>query len=214
MSKTSKGRPVFGRLYPRMNRALERAGLAVHRTELLAGLSGQVIEIGAGDGSSFAHYPPGVRRVWAVEPEPHLRGLAQRSAAGAPVPVEVAADSAEDLSAPDGRYDFAVASLVLCSVSDQRAALKEIHRVLRPGGEFRFFEHVRAESRGLRRAQRVLDATCGPLMCGGCHSGRDTTAAVEAAGFRIKRLDRFRFPDTRVPMATSSHVLGVAVVPA
>ncbi|WP_328349388.1 hypothetical protein OG800_01730 [Streptomyces sp. NBC_00445] len=73
-------RPVFARLYPRMSKAMEQAGMAEHRRTLLAGLSGEVIEIGAGDGANFTHYPATVTRVLAVEPEPHLRRLAEASA--------------------------------------------------------------------------------------------------------------------------------------
>jgi ubiquinone/menaquinone biosynthesis C-methylase UbiE len=149
--------------------------------------------------------------VLGVEPEPYLREAARRSAEAAAVPIEVVDGIADELPADDGTFDAAVASLVLCSVPDQRAALREIRRVLRSCGELRFFEHVRADTRGLYRVQRLVDASIWPLLFGGCHTGRDTGAAIEAAGFRLERLDRFRFPDTGPPMPTSPHVLGVAV---
>ncbi len=72
-----------------------------------------------------------------------------------------------------------------------------MHRVLRPGAQLRSFEHARADTRGLRRFQRLVDATIWPLILGGCHTGRDTAGAIEAAGFRLERLDRFRFPGPR-----------------
>jgi ubiquinone/menaquinone biosynthesis C-methylase UbiE len=148
--------------------------------------------------------------VLAVEPEPHLRALAQRSAERAPVPIAVVEGVAERLPAGDAAFDAAVASLVLCSVPDQPAALKEMHRVIRPGGQLRFFEHVRADEPGLARVQRLLDATVWPKVAGGCHAGRDTAEAIEEAGFAIARLEKFRFPDVAVSLPTSPHVLGVA----
>jgi ubiquinone/menaquinone biosynthesis C-methylase UbiE len=201
--------PVFARLYPVMGRAMDRGGIAERRQALLAGITGNVVEVGAGDGLDFAHYPPTVTHVLAVEPEPRLRQLAHAAAERATVPVEVVDGLAEHLPAEDHTADAVVVSLVLCSVRDQDAALGEIHRVLKPGGQLRFLEHVRADTPGLARAQRVLDATIWPRLAGGCHTGRDTAAAIERSGFAIERLDRFLFPDARTP--SSFHILGTAV---
>lgn len=187
--------------------------MADHRRSLLAGLSGEVIEVGAGTGANFPHYPAAVTRVVAVEPEPHLRRLARRNAVRAPVVVEVVDGIAERLDTEAASFDAAVVSLVLCSVADLPAAAAELYRVVRPGGELRFLEHVRSHSAGLRRLQRALDATVWPLLVGGCHTGRDTVAALERAGFWIDRLDRFRFPDRGVVVPTSPHVAGVAIRP-
>lgn len=85
--------------------------------------------------------------------------------------------------------------------------------VLRPGGELRFFEHVRAESAPMRAVQRTLDATVWPLVAGGCHTGRDTQAAIEATGFQITELDALRFPDVRVSTPVTRHLLGAAIRP-
>lgn len=189
---------------------MDRGGVAEHRQRLLAGLSGAVIEVGAGNGLNFAHYPVEVSRVLAVEPERHLRTIAQRNAERAAVRIEVVDGVAEQLPAREGDFDAAVASLVLCSVPDQQLALAELYRVLRPGGQLRFFEHVRAETPTLARIQRLLDATVWPLFLGGCHASRDTAAAIVAAGFQIDRLDRFRFPDGPIAVPSSPHILGVA----
>jgi ubiquinone/menaquinone biosynthesis C-methylase UbiE len=203
--------PVFARLYARMAPAMERAGAAGFRQRLLAGVAGRVLEVGAGPGVMFGHYPPAVTEVLAVEPEAHLRALAEEAARGAPVPVTVVDGVAGRLPAADGAFDAVVASLVLCSVPDQATALAEVRRVLRPGGRLHFWEHVRADGGPLARVQDLLDRTVWPALAGGCHAGRDTTAAIEAAGLTIERLERFRFPDARVPMPTAPQVLGTAV---
>ena len=132
--------PKFARLYPLAADRADARGAAEHRTRLLAGLEGRVVEIGAGDGRNFARYPSTVTEVIAVEPEPTLRARAVKAAPGR---AGHAARRARRRP-PAGRraMDAAVVSLVLCSVPDQAAALAEIRRVLRPGGELRFYEHV------------------------------------------------------------------------
>jgi ubiquinone/menaquinone biosynthesis C-methylase UbiE len=182
-----------------------------HRDRLLAGLDGEVLEIGAGNGLNFERYPDAVKQVTAVEPEPTLREYAVRAAEAAAVPVAVVAARAEALPFPDGSFDAAVACLVLCSVPDQAAVLTELRRVLRPGGTLRFFEHVQADTPRMQRVQRVLDATVWPVLAGGCHTGRDTAAAIAAAGFELTDLDSFTFPRTRFAMPTGTHILGTAI---
>ncbi|MFI2431310.1 class I SAM-dependent methyltransferase [Streptomyces sp. NPDC018693] len=204
--------PVFARFYTRLAApALDKAGVVEHRRRLLADLSGEVIEVGAGNGLNFPHYPPEVKRLAAVEPEPRLRALAEEQGRSAPVPVETYDGRAEQLPFPDGSFDAAVLCLTLCSVTDPHAALAELHRVLRPGGQLRFFEHVQAESPAMRRVQRALDATIWPRLMGGCHTGRDSRAALTAAGFTLTTADTFPFPDTRVPSPAATHILGTAV---
>ncbi|WP_405709990.1 MULTISPECIES: class I SAM-dependent methyltransferase [unclassified Streptomyces] len=203
--------PVFARFYARMSVAAEtRAGLAAVRSELLAGMSGRVIEIGAGNGLNFAHYPPAVSEVVAIEPERILRRLAVRSALRAGLPVDVVPGAAEALPVKSEAFDGAVASLVLCSVRNVERSLAEVVRVLRPGGELRFFEHVRADDRAMAVTQQALDRTVWPLVTGGCHTGRDTLAAIERAGFVVETYRRVRMPEWGIRLPTSTCVLGVA----
>jgi ubiquinone/menaquinone biosynthesis C-methylase UbiE len=190
---------------------MDAGGMAGYRQRALAGLSGSVIEVGAGNGLNFPHYPAEVTRVLAIEPAPYLRSIAARKAGNRGGVIEVGDGVAERLPAADGAFDAAVVTLVLCSVADQGAALREIHRVVRPGGELRFIEHVRADTPGLSRVQRVLDATVWPPLGGGCHVGRDTLSAIAGAGFTVTQSEAFRFPVTQIPLPASPHVWGIAV---
>jgi ubiquinone/menaquinone biosynthesis C-methylase UbiE len=201
--------PVFARMYLRTLKRRVAIGEEDYRRKLLAGLSGRVIEIGVGSGINFAYYPRTVEHLLAIEPEPLLRAEALKAATTASVPVTVVDAVAADLPAEDHRLDGAVASLVLCSVSDPQRALAELRRVLRPEGELRFYEHVIAHQPRAAFLQRAADATFWPHIAGGCHLSRDTEAELERAEFRIERSERFSFtPGPPVPAIP--HVLGVA----
>ncbi|MFD3922451.1 class I SAM-dependent methyltransferase [Streptomyces sp. NPDC058595] len=206
--------PVFARFYARMSVAADtRGGVAALRTELLTGLSGRVVEIGAGNGLNFAHYPAAVSEVVAIEPERGLRQLAVRAAMRAAVPVDVRPGTAEALPAEDEGFDAAVASLVLCTVRDVPRALAEVRRVLRPGGELRFFEHGLARERGLATVQKALQRTVWPALFGGCHPARDPLAAIADAGFESGAHRSLKVPDPGPRTPTSPCVLGVAYRP-
>lgn len=149
--------PIFARLYARLSASAEAKGAAAHREEMLAGLAGRVVEVGAGNGLNFAHYPMTVSDVVVVEPEAHLRKLAATAAAEARVPVTVVDGTADRLPLDDASCDAAVWSLVLCSVADEDGALAEVRRVLRPSGELRFYEQVIDNSQRIARVQRIVD---------------------------------------------------------
>lgn len=198
--------PRFARMYIDASATADLRGAREHRQRLLSGLSGRVVEIGAGNGRNFDHYPDTVAEVVAVEPDDTLRGVAEVAAKSAPVPVRVVSGHAEAL--PDGPFDAAVLSLVLCTVPSQARALGEIARVLGPGGELRFYEHVRSSN----PVFGLLEDAITPLwrrMAAGCHPNRDTLAAIELAGFAVEGHERFGFaPQPVIPR--TAHILGRA----
>lgn len=202
-----KPHPLFARFYERFAAGAEKRGQAELRARALSGLSGRVLEIGAGNGLNFAHYPATVTEVVAVEPEPFLRERATERAAAAPVTVTVVEGEADRIPLPDDSVDAAVASLVLCSVPDQARALGELKRVMKPGAELRVYEHVISHKPGKAAFQRVFTKTVWKRIAGGCHMDRDTTAALTAAGFEgAESLDR-------VPFQGLAHLLGVVRAP-
>jgi ubiquinone/menaquinone biosynthesis C-methylase UbiE len=179
-----------------------------YRRETLAGLRGRVLEIGSGSGPNFPYYPESVTELVSVEPEPNLRAKAEEAARAVGRPVRVVDAVAERLPFEDGSFDAAVAVLVLCSVPDQGAALAELHRVVKPGGELRFYEHVVGSSRRLAVLQRALAPSLA-VVFGGCRADRDTGAAIEAAGFRMERCRRF-LRRTFMDAPAAPRILGVA----
>lgn len=200
---------MFARLWSLLSRHEPRE-IARHRDELLDGLTGRVLELGAGAGSNFAHYPPTVDEVVAVEPEPYLRRRAEEAAAGSAMRIEVVDGVADRLPAEDGSCDAAVACLVLCSVPDPTRALAELRRVVRPGGELRFYEHILSDRPGLARVQHAVDRVFWPRAFGGCHAARDTPAAIAAAGFDIEHNRALWLGPRRTPTPTAPHAIGRA----
>jgi SAM-dependent methyltransferase len=180
------------------------------RQQLLAGLRGRVIEVGSGDGRSFELYSPEVERLLAVEPDPTARAAAAVRADAARIPIEVADGDAAGLPAEDGSFDAAVVMGVLCSVPDPATALRELHRVLVPGGELRFWEHVRSANPAFRALQRAFDALFWTRALGGCETTRNTEAAIRAAGFRIEMLDRGFHSSALVTITSAPYILGTA----
>ncbi len=178
-------------VYDRFMRGTEVACLTAWRSDLLAGLSRDVLDVGAGTGANLPHYPALVRRIVLAEPDPHMLRRLRRKLEQAKDPrVETVAAPVEALPFPDASFDAVVSTLVLCSVVDQAVALREIRRVLRPDGAFVFLEHVAAEDKPRRLAwQRRCEPVWKRLM-GGCHLTRRTRDAIAAAGLRIEREQR------------------------
>jgi ubiquinone/menaquinone biosynthesis C-methylase UbiE len=202
--------PFFVRFYRRNRRSAVKRGENEHRRRVLEGLSGVVVELGAGDGANFPLYPETVTEVIAIEPEPRFRAQANEVARTAAVPIRVEPGTADDLPVEAGSVDAVLASLVLCTVPDQAAALAEAGRVLKPGGELRFYEHVHADRQPLRAFLAFADRSrIWPTIGGGCHPARDTLRAISAAGFTVERCERFGFSPSPV-IPELPHILGIA----
>jgi ubiquinone/menaquinone biosynthesis C-methylase UbiE len=211
VTRDTPARPLFARCLARSAAIAERKGADAHRRRLLAGLTGRVVEVGAGTGIHFRHYPATVTEVLAVEPEPNLRAMAEEAARRAPVAVRVVDGLAEALPAPDASMDAGVSAGLLCSVPDQPEALAELARVIRPGGELRFFEHVASPRPRAAMLQRAVDASgVWRRAMGGCHTSRDTASAIARAGFRIESIERFSFRPTLLDTPVAPKILGRA----
>jgi SAM-dependent methyltransferase len=181
------------------------------RRENLAGLTGRVLEVGAGTGTNFAFYPATVTEVVAVEPERRLAALAARAAADAPVPVTLTADTVEQVR--DGEpFDAVVCSLVLCSIDDPDSVVAQLYSSLRPGGELRYLEHV-AGTGARARLQRFADATLWPRLAGNCQTHRHTEQTIAAAGFQVQGRREWTLPRW-APVPVAEFAIGRAVKPA
>jgi ubiquinone/menaquinone biosynthesis C-methylase UbiE len=201
--------PVFARLFDRFAAKDKGRGEDKLRDEVVAGLDGRVAEVGPGNGINFKHFPASVSELIAVEPEPYLRQAAERSAESVAVNVRVLAGTAEDLPLETEEMDAVVVAGVLCSVPDLDAALAEFRRVLRPGGELRFYEHVRSSRPRFARYQDAVDRVW-PRLMGGCHPNRDTLAAIQGAGFEVERVRSFGFPAHARAYPVLPRILGSA----
>jgi SAM-dependent methyltransferase len=205
--------PFFARLWTFLSNH-ETEEIQRLRTENLAGLTGRVLEVGAGTGTNFAYYPATVTEVVAVEPERRLAPQAREAAAKAPVPVTVSTGTVEKfLSDGDGKaFDAVVCSLVLCSIDDPDSVLRQLFSLVRPGGELRFLEHV--GSTGLRgRLQKVADATVWPRLMGNCHTHRDTEASIVGAGFAVQDARRAPAMPAWFPTPVAEYTIGRGVRP-
>jgi ubiquinone/menaquinone biosynthesis C-methylase UbiE len=201
--------PIFAVFYRWAAWLGDRAGFAARRRGLLAHAEGVVVEIGAGTGLNFRHYPAGLQ-VLATEPDPHMLKAARKAARKADANLTLKQAPAEALPLGDASVDTVVSILVLCSVPDQAVALAEANRVLRPGGRLLLLEHVRAADPGLASRQDRSERRH-VRFAGGCHPNRDTLRAVAAAGFDTSGVQAATLPGTRI---TSPGITGVAHKPA
>lgn len=209
MTAQTLDHPFFARMWKVMS-AHETPLLRRLRTENLAGLTGRVLEVGAGTGTNFALYPETVREIIALEPETRLAPIAREAAAAAPVPVTVIESTIEALPPDIEPFDAVVCSLVLCSVDDPDAVLQQLNSIMRPGGELRYFEHIASPGwRGV--LQKVADGTVWPRIAGNCHTHRHTEQAITAAGFSIAAArHQMTFP-AWVPLPVAEMSVGRAV---
>ena len=198
-------RRLFAALYDTVSKGSEAAGLRDERRQLLASAEGETIEIGAGTGLNLEHYPETVTKLVLVEPDRHMRRRLERRLAGLSREAAIVDAAAEDLPFPDGSFDTAVVTYVLCSVPDQAEALAEISRVLRPGGRFLFLEHVRSADPKLARRQDRMR----PLYnLFGCNPNRDTLARIESSSLTVESVEHGEVP--KAPKVESPMIVGTA----
>jgi ubiquinone/menaquinone biosynthesis C-methylase UbiE len=200
----------FALSYDRQMAKTEKAGLGALRDRLLAGLAGDVLEIGGGTGTNLSRYGPAVTSLTITEPEPPMLRRLKRSVAGQHPSATVLRAPAEDLPFDDQSFDVAVSTLVLCGVDDQPRALRELRRVLRPGGQLLFIEHVRAQDAGTARLQDRMNWLNRLVVC--CDCNRPTLDSLRAAGFTVTRLEHTVLP--RAPKFVRPAILGSATTPA
>lgn len=180
-----------------------------YRQRIASTARGEVLEIGAGTGFNFPHYRE-ASRVVAIEPDENMRRYAHGRATAAAVAIEVVPGNAHDVGFPDDSFDTVLFSLVLCSIPDVDRALSEAKRVLRPGSEVRFYEHVRSKDPSVAARQ---DRWLKPWRAfnRGCHPNRDTVGALERAGFTFTELEEFDLIARGVPKIVRPHAIGTAV---
>jgi len=203
----SLGGWLFACVYDRMTAGVEAAGLREHRERLLASARGRVLEIGAGTGANLPFYREGVETIIVAEPEaPMARRLARRIREQ-PRAVELVQAPAEQLPLADAQFDTVVSTLVLCTVIDQARALRELRRLLKPGGRLLFIEHVRSDEPRLAWWQDRLNGI-NRVVANGCNCNRSTVDAIRAAGFTITSLERHNMP--KAPPFVRPLVIGMA----
>src|SRR5246127_3349036 len=197
----------FAATYDRMSRKTEDAGLRDMRHGLLAGAGGSVLEIGGGTGANLAHYNGRIESLVITEPElAMLRRLQSKARDQAPL-AKILRAPAEDIPFEDDTFDTVVSTLVLCGVDDQARSLREARRVLRPGGQLLFLEHVRSDDPALARLQDRMNWLNQLVVC--CDCNRPTLTSIEAAGFTISSLERTTLP--KAPKFVRPLIVGVAV---
>jgi ubiquinone/menaquinone biosynthesis C-methylase UbiE len=195
--------------YDRQIAKTEKAGLRAFRERLLAGASGDVLEIGGGTGANLPCYGPAVTSLTITEPEPPmLRRLEGRVRAQRPS-ARVLRAPAEDLPFDDDSFDVAVSTLVLCGVDDQPRALRELRRVLRPGGRLLFIEHLRSDDPGTARLQDRMNWLNRLVVC--CDCNRPTLDSIRAAGFTVDQVEHTVLP--KAPPFVRPLIVGCAAVP-
>jgi ubiquinone/menaquinone biosynthesis C-methylase UbiE len=204
---------IRGRLlamtYDRQMARVEKAGLQALRRSLLAAAAGHVLEIGGGTGANLTIYGAEVESLTITEPEPPMVRRLERRVREQASLAKVLRAPAEDLPFEDDTFDVAVSTLVLCGVSDQPRALRQLRRVLRPGGQLLFIEHVRSGDPRLARRQDRMNPVNRLLVC--CDCNRPTLTSIQEAGFTVTRVEHLTWQ--KVPSFVSPLIVGSAVAP-
>lgn len=180
------------------------------RKEVIAEAYGRVLEIGIGTGANLAYYPAQVTEIVGIEPDAGMLERAGSTAANLklPAPLILATGDAQALDYPDERFDTVLMCLVLCTIPDPLKALQEARRVLKPGGQVIFLEHVRSPDAGVAKWQDRLTPAWKVLGCG-CHLNRDTAATFKQAGFHFQRIRRYEHP--KMLRLGSAIIQGIAI---
>ena len=200
----------FATTYDRQMAKTEKAGLRAFREGLLAGAAGHVLEIGAGTGANLPCYGPAVESLTMTEPQPAMLRRLQHAVREHAPAAKVLRAPAEDLPFDDDTFDVAVSTLVLCGVEDQPRALRELRRVLRPGGRLLFIEHVRSDDPGRSRLQDRMNWLNRLVVC--CDCNRPTLGSIQAAGFTVTEVEHTALP--KAPKFVSPAIVGTATAPA
>ncbi|SEL25196.1 class I SAM-dependent methyltransferase [Streptacidiphilus jiangxiensis] len=196
----------FALCYDRQMARAEEAGLRESRRRLVAEATGEVLEIGAGTGANLELYGPGVAALTVTEPEPAMVRRLERHVRERAPHATVLRAPAEDLPFEDASFDVVVSTLVLCGVADQPRALRQIGRVLRPGGRLLFLEHVRSQEPKLARTQDRLNWLNRLVVC--CECNRPTLDSIKAAGFEVGQVEHGVLP--KAPPFVRPLILGTA----
>jgi SAM-dependent methyltransferase len=201
---------IMARIYTKVQTRYERH-IAERKRILLDSLEGTVLEIGPGNGINFQYMPAKVERWIGIEPNPYMHNELRAAGAQHDVATEFRMLSTEGMVVEDESVDTVLSTLVLCSVPDARAVVRDIHRILRPGGRFVFVEHVAApRGSGLRRLQGLLRPIWS-YFADGCCPNRELAEAIRSADFAHVEIEEFHMPKEAVPSIVAPHIAGVAV---
>ena len=199
----------FAFTYDRFSKGSEQAGLAEMRKSLIAGASGDVLEIGGGTGANLGYYGAGVKSLTVTEPEPPMLKRLERKAREQNSQATVLRAPAEDLPFEDASFDTVVSTLVLCGVDDQPRVVREFRRVLRPGGRLIFIEHVRSDDPRLAKKQDRMNPVNRFMVC--CDCNRPTLDTIRSTGFEVTEFEQTELP--KAPPFVRPLIIGTATAP-